>query len=126
MTKPLALLFSTVLLMSGFGTSAFATDTGAKGTRTATTQLVDLASAHFMNLTQAERALLKNADITSLQRSDLAVAGSSSNPTDPSNDPARAEQWNQQRNVRAELIRWLCVDPDASRRVDPRGIRLFG
>jgi hypothetical protein len=30
------------------------------------------------------------------------------------------------RAVRAELIRWMCVDPDALRHIDPRGIRLTG
>ena len=29
-------------------------------------------------------------------------------------------------DVDAELIRWLCIDPAASKLVDPRGIRLHG
>jgi hypothetical protein len=44
----------------------------------------------------------------------------------PSNDPAHADQWGKEREVRAELIRWLCVDPRAKALVDPQGIRLLG
>jgi hypothetical protein len=51
---------------------------------------------------------------------DFAVAGPSAVPSDPTNDPVYADKWERQREIRAELIRWLCVDPDASKMVDPR------
>ena len=33
--------------------------------------------------------------------------------------------WGKDRNVRAVLIRWLCVDRGAKALVDPRGLRIF-
>ena len=85
-----------------------------------------LVARTFPNLTHAERALVEFADVRGRTRGEFAVAGPSSVPNDPSNDPTHADRWNHDREVRAELIKWLCVDPDASRRVDPRGIRLLG
>jgi hypothetical protein len=88
--------------------------------------LVALAAAKFPNLTRAERALLQNADVNNVARSEFAVAGTSADPADPSNDPAHASEWDAERAIRASLIRWLCVDPDAVRMVDPRGLRILG
>ena len=31
-----------------------------------------------------------------------------------------------ERHVRASLIRWMCVDPDAVKLIDPKGIRVMG
>lgn len=90
------------------------------------TPLIRLAAAGFPSLTHAERALLEFADVKQRARGDFAAAGPSAVPNDPSNDPVHADRWGHDREVRAELIRWLCVDPDASRLVDPRGIRLLG
>lgn len=42
------------------------------------------------------------------------------------NVDADAARWGAERSVRAEVIRWLCVDQDASALVDPKGIRLHG
>ncbi len=89
-------------------------------------RLVRLAASAFPNLTHAEHALLEFEDLKKRARGDFAAAGPSAVPNDPSNDPSHADRWDHDREVRAELIRWLCVDPDASRLVDPRGIRLLG
>jgi len=88
--------------------------------------LVGLGVREFPDLTRAEQALLGYADVRNRAPGDFAIAGTSSIATDPSNDPTHADKWDHQRDVRAELIRWLAVDPDASRMVDPRGIRLLG
>jgi hypothetical protein len=88
--------------------------------------LLALGTAEFSNLTRAERALLVHADLKNRASSDFAVAGTVANPADPSNDPVHADHWDHEREVRAELIRWMCVDPDATKLVDPRGIRLLG
>ncbi len=56
----------------------------------------------------------------------LAVAGSSADRNHPSNDFAHADQWGKEREVRAVLIRWLCVDARAKSLVDPHGLRLYG
>ena len=92
----------------------------------ASSRLVALAAAQFPNLTKAERTLLEFADIKNRAAGDFAVAGPSGVPNDSMNDPVQADKWDHQREVRAESIRWLCVDPEASRMVDPRGIRLLG
>ncbi len=36
------------------------------------------------------------------------------------------EKWPDKRNVRADLIRWLFVDREARKLVDPRGIQIWG
>ncbi|HWY22579.1 MAG TPA: hypothetical protein VNX26_15235 [Candidatus Acidoferrum sp.] len=41
-------------------------------------------------------------------------------------DPADADTWGREREVRAALIRWLCVVPEASKGVTPRGIQVRG
>src|SRR6516225_7523910 len=84
-------------------------------------ELEKLARARFGNLSHGELALLRAAP-----RGKLAPCGESCDTYDPTNDPARAEAWGQQREVRAELIRWLCTDLDAAARVDPRGLQLLG
>jgi hypothetical protein len=88
--------------------------------------LVDLARSKFANLTPAELALLRFAGSNPAPGGGFAAAGPSANSDDPSNDPAHADEWSKDREVRAELIRWLCVDPEAIRRIDPQGLRLLG
>jgi hypothetical protein len=93
---------------------------------TASGRLVAMAAAEFPNLTEAERALLVFVDLKNRAQGDFAHGGTSANPSDPTNDPAHADKWGHEREIRADLIRWLCVDPDASRMVDPAGIRILG
>jgi hypothetical protein len=93
----------------------------------ASSRLVALAAPQFPNLTKAERAMLESVDIKNLTRGDFAFGGSNTLLDDPTNDPANADSWSHDREVRAELIRWLCVaDPNAAPLVDPVGIRLLG
>ena len=94
--------------------------------QTDSTPLVEIASSKFPNLTRAERALLENADIDNVSRTAYAVAGTTADAADPSNDPAHAETWDPQRNVRARLIEWMTGAPDAIRMIHPRGIALLG
>ena len=37
-----------------------------------------------------------------------------------------AALWDHQREIRAELIRWLCVDPNAIKLIQPDGISVIG
>ena len=99
---------------------------GAEGSTGARSSLVTLASSKFPNLTQCERAILEYADLNTMTRGDSAVCGPSSKFDDPSNDPANAATWDHQRDVRAELIRWIFVDPDATKEVDPVGVHALG
>ena len=89
-------------------------------------RLVALAAKKFPNLTSAERAMLWFSDIGNVDRGEFAVAGTSSIPTDPSNDPAHADKWQASRQIRASLIRWMCVDHEALALIDPKGIRVMG
>src|ERR1700683_3703836 len=89
-------------------------------------RLVAMAQAEFPNLTEAERALLVFVDLKNRAPGDFAHGGLGANSTDPTNDPAHADQWGPEREIRADLIRWLCVDPDASRMVEPAGLRILG
>src|SRR5271166_442927 len=89
-------------------------------------RLLALAAKRFPNLTSAERAMLWFSDIDNVDRGEFAVAGTSSMRTDPSNDPAHAGDWQTQRQIRASLIRWLCVDHEVLGLLDPKGIRVMG
>jgi hypothetical protein len=88
--------------------------------------LTKLAAAKFPNLTRCERAVLENADIKTTKHGPPAACGPSSKLEDPSNDPKNAATWDHQRDLRAELIRWVFVDPDANKQVDPTGIEALG
>ncbi len=89
----------------------------------AVSELSRLAASKFPNLTHAELALLEFADIGNVNHGELAVAGPSENPMDPSNDPKDATSWTRDRDIRATLIEWLAVDRAAIARVHPSGIR---
>jgi hypothetical protein len=85
-------------------------------------QVVDLvasAQARFPDLSQAELKLLRAAP-----KGEVAWCGPSPNDDDPANDPAKADEWGREREIRADLIRWLCVDSDAASAIDPRGIQI--
>ena len=71
--------------------------------------------------------MLWYSDIDNVGRGEFAVAGTSSIATNPSNDPAHAEQWPASREIRASLsLRWICVDHDALALIDPKGIHVLG
>jgi hypothetical protein len=91
----------------------------ARGLASGDSTLVKLASAKFPSLTHAERAMLEFADRSSEKSVDVAFAGPSTDLNDPSNDADRAENWPHDRDVRAAIIRWLFVDPEAASHVFP-------
>jgi|SRR5882724_111342 len=79
-------------------------------------KLVELAGAEFPNLTEAEAKLLH-----------AAATGDPADyrgPTDGENDPKHAETWDELRTIRARIIRWLCVDREAVKHIEPKGIRI--
>ncbi len=79
-----------------------------------------LARSRFSNLSEAELRLVRSAP-----RGEIAFCGPSKGHKDLTNDPAKADRWSRGRELRAELIRWLCVDREAAKRIDPRGIHVY-
>jgi hypothetical protein len=90
----------------------------ADGSELHPSDLEGLAIRRFgEHFSDAERRLLHNAPI-----GDITYCGPNRRDDDPDNDPVNAGQWGHDREIRAELITWLCVDREASKRVDQRGL----
>jgi hypothetical protein len=84
-------------------------------------KLESLARECFPDLRAAEVKLLRAAP-----RGQIAICGPNDNKDDPANDPSRAAEWDPDREIRSQLLRWLCVDRVAKEYVDPKGVQLFG
>ncbi len=91
----------------------------ATSLRRGTDNLEGLARAQFGELSEAERRLLQAAP-----KGGFAFCGPSEMDNDPDNDPTTADNWGPERQIRAQLIRWLCVNQEAANRIDSRGLRL--
>jgi hypothetical protein len=76
--------------------------------------LLALAIEQFSKLTYAEEKFLH--EIAAGQVSDYETLNNAEN------DPTHAKDWDASRTIRATVIRWLCVDREAIRYVDPTGI----
>ncbi|MGD1212513.1 MAG: hypothetical protein ABR973_14285 [Candidatus Acidiferrales bacterium] len=86
--------------------------------------LAALARDRFSNpkLNSAEEELVRSApNGTPADCSSGNIPGNGS-----TDDPSESDKWPAARTIRAELIRWLCVDRQAKQLVDPRGIRIYG
>jgi hypothetical protein len=81
----------------------------------------------LQHLSEAEKRLLRAAP-----KGGVAICGPNSDDNDTGNDPSKAANcgencgWGPERAIRAEIIRWLCVDEVARKRVDPKGIQVYG
>jgi hypothetical protein len=84
-------------------------------------ELIDLASSEISDLTQAELILLQ-----AVATGEFAYCGPSKDPENEDNNPENADGWPKDREIRATLIGWLCVDQDASRLIGPKGLFIFG
>src|SRR5215469_5695773 len=91
--------------------------------RELTRALVDLARTRLAYLKKplgpAETKLLRAA-----ANGSTAYCGPSRDDDAPENDPSQAAHWTSDRDIRAEVLRWLFVDPDAVSRIDPEGITI--
>ena len=79
------------------------------------------AQSNFDRLSRAEIKLLRAA-----AEGKPSICGLVMDDDAHSNDPEQAHEWEQDREVRAGLIRWLCVDRDACQLVDASGLRVYG
>jgi hypothetical protein len=77
--------------------------------------LETLATSQFGKLSEAELRLVRAAP-----RGEVAYCGQRGKI-----DPSKSQAWLRDREIRAGLIRWLCADTEASKRVDPKGILIF-
>lgn len=80
--------------------------------------LLTRAAERFADLTDAERKLLH-----------AVIAGKAADyrsQNNAENDPRQAATWDKSRALRAKVIRWLCIDREANRHIDPKGITIRG
>jgi hypothetical protein len=80
-----------------------------------------LARRQFNDLRDAEIKLVRNAPAGT-----PAICGPNDNDDDPLNNLSQAAGWDKQREIRADLIRWLCVHDEASRLVNSLGLQVYG
>ena len=85
---------------------------------TAAYRLRVLATKRFPTLTPAEEHLLRQ--VANGEEADYK------HPNDAKNDLQHAHTWGPERTIRAEVLRWLCVDRDAIRDIDPKGLSIHG
>jgi hypothetical protein len=79
-------------------------------------ELLQLAHTRFPDLTNAEGQFLRAAALGTVARYGGQTA--------EANHLLTAETWGQPRIIRADVIRWLCVDQGAIRCIDPKGLRV--
>jgi hypothetical protein len=80
------------------------------------------ARKRFSNLTLAELKLIRSVG----NEGEVAFCGPSVRDDDPLNDPSHSDEWGRDRQIRAELIRWLCIEESARKQIDPQGMRIHG
>jgi hypothetical protein len=69
-------------------------------------------------LTEAEKLLLEN--VSSGREADCSMLD------DKGDDPKDAGQWTEKRQMRAQLLAWLCTNEQARKHIHPRGIQVYG
>jgi hypothetical protein len=72
------------------------------------------------HLSESEKKLLRHAP-----KGEIVSCGPNLNDQDPRNDPSNSDNWEDSREIRAELLTWLCVDQVASKIVDSRGLVVY-
>ena len=82
-------------------------------------ELERLTRVKFGELSEAEAKVVRAAETG-------GIANCARGRTEPGQHPDDAEEWGPERQVRATLIRWLCVDRYAKALVDPVGIQFWG
>jgi hypothetical protein len=89
-------------------------------------RLIALATQRFGRLTDYEIRLLRASGSDDCTTCHIALVQNDEGGHVPLDDPSKADAWGEDREVRAALIRWLCVVPEVSKNVAPRGIKVRG
>jgi hypothetical protein len=85
---------------------------------TTRSSLEQLASKKFGRLTEAETRMVHAAALGG-----PAYCGPENRgPDAPENAPENASSWGNEREIRADLVTWLCADREASGLIHARGI----
>jgi len=87
------------------------------------TELAQLARPEFSAspFTYAETVLLNSCTLGKTARCAVDTVEKTANY-----DPEKSAEWETGREIRAELIRWLCTAGRARDLIDAKGIRIFG
>ena len=83
-----------------------------------TTGLVRMGVRRFVSLSEAERLMLDAAERGTRAECRLPAGGV--------REPANATAWPNECEIRAEILRWLCLSKEARDRVDPKGVSVRG
>jgi hypothetical protein len=83
--------------------------------------LTKLAEVRFESLSEAENRMLRAAVAGT-----RAYCGPNEKDDDPENDASSSAEWPLERQIRADLIRWLCTDKIVEETISSRGITLHG
>ena len=82
-------------------------------------ELEGFVRQRFDKLGEAELRLLR-----ALPTGETAFCGPAAGAE--GNDPRKANEWGSEREIRAGLICWLCVNSEAVKKIDPGGIQVYG
>lgn len=85
-------------------------------------KLEKLARVRFPKLTKSELELIRSAP----REGAVAFCGPSTRDDDPQNDSSQADAWGREREISADVIRWILADRRATDCVDPQGLRIHG
>jgi len=87
--------------------------------------LEELARNKFLKLSAAEERVVRAASEGTI--TDCRDLGGGDEPGKANGTPEASDvKWPDACSVRADLIRWLCVDREAREQVDPKGVHIRG
>jgi hypothetical protein len=89
-------------------------------------RLIALATQRFGKLSDYEVRVLRASGSDDCTTCHIAAVRNEDGDRVPIDDLTTSDAWGKEREVRAALIRWLCIVPEASRNVAPRGIQARG
>ena len=74
----------------------------------------------------AKEKALSRAENLMLEKAATGDLADCSMLDDKGDDPKKADDWTPERQIRGELVAWLCTNEPARKQVHPRGIQVYG